>query len=253
MRALPFAPRTLATRRAASFALAVAAHALVVWLLLRLAPVPLTPPAEDTQPTSFTIAPVAEDSPKPATRERTMTKAARTRSEAASPSTPKTKTQAPSPAVEPPPMLVLPGGMELFEAADIGKMRGSAPGNGETEGKGDSVAAYGPGEGPGGQRLYNAEWHREPSRAELAGYLPGGAPPGSWALIACRTIEDYQVDNCRSLGEAPAGSGLARAMRQAAWQFRVRPPRAGGKVLIGAWVRIRFDFDKPDGAAGRTN
>ncbi len=99
-----------------------------------------------------------------------------------------------------------------------------------------------PGGGPNGEPLYQAEWQREPTDAELAFYLPKGAPPESWALIVCRTIERFQVDDCQALGEAPRGSGLARAMQAAAWQFRVRPPRVGGKAMTGTWVQIRFDF-----------
>ena len=243
---LPFASRIPDRRRATSFLLAIAAHALVVFLLLRLAPAPIEPPPLDDRPSAtFQIAPAAEDSPKPAARPRAAPKATRAAAKAAAAPPPSVANPVPAVPPPPPPPLLLPGGMELFEAADIGKMRGRvAEGDGEAAGAGDSVATYGPGEGPGGQKLYNAEWYREPSRAELAGYLTGGAPPGSWAMIACRTIEDFHVDNCRSLGEGPAGSGLARAMRQAAWQFRVRPPRIGGKVLVGAWVRIRFDFDR---------
>ena len=154
-----------------------------------------------------------------------------------------------APTLAPPTILPLD-----LASSDIGKIKGRAADSGEGDSKGDtkdSASTYGPGEGPGGQRLYDAEWYpHRPSNAELNGYLPGGAPPGGWALIACHTIPDYHVDNCQSLGESPIGSGLARAMRQAAWQFRVRPPRIGGKTLVGAWVRIRIDFTRVGAGEG---
>ncbi|KAJ8134547.1 hypothetical protein OY671_012240, partial [Metschnikowia pulcherrima] len=132
---------------------------------------------------------------------------------------------------------------EEFAASDIGKIP-AHQGEGDDSGSGkDSVAAYGPGQGPGGAALYNAEWYREPRDAELKPYLQDYAKSGSgWASIACKTAPDYRVENCRSLDESPPGGGSARASRSAAWQFRVRPPRIGGKPMIGAWVRIRFDL-----------
>ena len=113
--------------------------------------------------------------------------------------------------------------------------------------RGGPKTAAGAGEGPGGVTLYNAEWVREPSDAELRTYLPRSVAAGSWALIACQTIAHNQVENCAQLGESPRGSGLSKAMRLAAWQFRVRPPRVDGKPMVGAWVRIRIDFGKEKG------
>lgn len=124
---------------------------------------------------------------------------------------------------------------EDFAASDISKLPKSSSRSGS-----GAKAAYGPGEGPGGKTLYPAEWHVEPPRGVLTPYLKGNVPQGSWAMIACHTIERYQVENCYGLGES--SPGLATALRQASWQFRVRPPRVDGKPLVGAWVRIRFDF-----------
>lgn len=125
-----------------------------------------------------------------------------------------------------------------FAKSDISKLARSSGGSSA----GDSKGTYGPGAGPQGQQLYNAEWVREPSDAELAGYFTQRSQGGDWADIACRTIENYRVDNCQPLGESPVGSGLSRSLRQAAWQFLVRPPRIGGKAQVGAWVRIHFSF-----------
>lgn len=128
-----------------------------------------------------------------------------------------------------------------YAAADISALKQADAGAGGAA-SGTASSAYGPGEGPGGVRLYNAEWYREPSRAEISGYMPAGRPAGAWALIACQTVEKFHVENCQEIDESPRGSGLARALRQASWQFLVRPPRENGKSLVGAWVRIRFDF-----------
>ena len=118
-------------------------------------------------------------------------------------------------------------------ASDISKLPAAGSGGG-----GDSEVV---GHGPNGEALYAAEWAREPTDAELAGYLPRSAPEG-YGLIACKTIPDNRVDDCIELENSPPGSHLASAVRQAAWQFRVRPPRKGGHPLIGSWVRIRIDY-----------
>jgi protein TonB len=97
------------------------------------------------------------------------------------------------------------------------------------------------GTGPNGEPLYAAQWYRRPYDNELSGYLTTASGPG-WGLIACRTVADYRVEDCVAIDEYPQKSNIARAVLAAAWQFRVRPPRRGGRVLIGEWVGIRIDY-----------
>ena len=144
----------------------------------------------------------------------------------------------------PPPKVEIPGMIQLssdeFAASDIGKIKNRPTGN-DAAGA-DAKPVYGPGEGPGGAQLFNAQWYREPTHTELAGYLPADMPRNGYGLIACQTIENFHVDNCQVLGESPLGSGLGRAVRRAAWQFRIIPPRINGQPQLGVWVRIKIDY-----------
>lgn len=123
-------------------------------------------------------------------------------------------------------------------AADISNLPKTGSGS-----AGDSEIV---GKGPHGEVLYAAEWARHPTDAELGGYLPHNAPDG-FGLIACRTIPGDRVDDCIELDQEPRGSHLASAVRQAAWQFRIRPPRKNGVPLVGSWVSIRIDYERVGG------
>ena len=156
----------------------------------------------------------------------------------------------PVPKVELPerPLQMIEVTRETFIASDIAKL-GSA-GNGPQAGPqladgrrpGDSARV---GTAPNGEPLYAAEWYREPTQTELAAYMPRSIPDGAaaWGLIACKTAPRYRVEECIELGSSP-GSRLAGTARQAAWQFLVRPPRIGGKPVVGSWVRIRLVLDR---------
>ena len=111
---------------------------------------------------------------------------------------------------------------------------GGAPSSRDTERVGTA---------PNGEPLYAAAWYREPRDDELRGYLSTASGPG-WGLIACRTAPDFRVEDCVGLDEYPNGSQITRAVLAAAWAFRVRPPRLGGRPLVGAWVRIRIDYGR---------
>lgn len=146
----------------------------------------------------------------------------------------------PKPAAPPNrPLDLLVLSREEMAAADISKL-GTAAGRGVAvaEANDDSPVV---GRGPRGETLYAAEWAREPTDTELRGYLPQNAPDG-YGLIACKTAPQNRVEECVELGQSPRGSRLASAVRQAAWQFRVRPPRKNGRPLIGEWVQIRIEY-----------
>lgn len=230
-------------RRTVAFVLAVVVHVLLIIMLLTLAP-PQTrvPPAPELR--TFRLLPVVEQriAPKPTSSGK---KAHATRSAGGAPPRPAPRST-PPPSGPPAPLNMMIVTKDVFAATDISKLPShetakadAGTGAGAGGASGDAVAV---GEGPGGAPLYNAEWYTEPTRAEMATYLPGALQPGWWAEIECKTIANYRVEDCHELGDSPTGSGLARGVRQAAWQFRIRPPRIGGRPLIGAWVRIRYSI-----------
>ena len=228
-------------RRAIGLGLAVAAHLIVLVIMLTMAPKLVTPDKKD--PTAFTMFDVPAPVPDPGAKEIEIEKKKPATAASGAPGRAPTPAPAKAPPVPPtPPTPTLIGGHELFQAADIANLPQRGGGDsGSGSGK-DSGSVYGPGAGPGGERLYEAEWEREPTKAEMAFYMQGVNQQEGWGLVACKTIPGNRVDNCRSLGESPLGAGISRAMRLAAWQFRVLPPRIGGRPQIGVWVRIRFDI-----------
>ena len=231
------------SRRAIAFAVVVAVH-LLLGLLLYLAAPRLRLPPGVLPPIVVTLLPSLSPEPAPAPR-------------------PQAKAAAKAPAAKPAPKVPKPVKKRLEDyklpiivvsradlaRSDIAGIPSVAPaatadaGTGKSDGH-DGDSEFVEGGAPGGQRLYKAEWFREPRPAEINGYMHQGTPEGSWGAIACKTVEHYHVEDCQELDEGPRGSGIARSLRQAAWQFLVRPPRIGGKELFGAWVSIRIDFTK---------
>ena len=216
--------------RASGMALAIGVNLLLVLALLGtgIRPSELRPP---TSALVVDLIPESAPAPRPV----------RSASQAATPTPPKPPVVLPvKPSLAPQPKLAM---IELtreeFAAADISKLPKSEPGAGKG-GAGDSEEV---GRGPNGEVLYAAEWARRPTATELGGYLPANAPQGS-GLVACRTVPGDRVEDCVELGNDPPGSHLARAVRLAAWQFRVRPPRKNGRPLIGEWVQIRIFYER---------
>lgn len=119
--------------------------------------------------------------------------------------------------------------------SDMAAVRGPA----DTGTPGDSQRIAG--SGPNGEPLYAAKWYREPTPEDFRGYFSRVHGSG-WALINCRTEPEFRVDRCVLVDEGPGQSGMGSAVLAMAWQFRVRPPRVGGRSMVGEWVRIRIDY-----------
>ena len=173
---------------------------------------------------------------------------------AASPAKPTPEPDRPVPNALPPPKVKLPPrkidlpmlivSKETFAAADIRNLGSKGvPSTNSGEGVASANDSARVGTAPNGEPMYAAEWVREPTDRELSTYLPARMPEGGGAgLVACKTIARYHVEDCVELGNSPPGSHLASAVRQAAWQFLVRPPRVNGRELTGTWVKIRIDY-----------
>lgn len=131
-----------------------------------------------------------------------------------------------------------------YRASDIAGRQGTAVGPGQGNGtSAESDSALADGKGPHGEKVYVAEWYREPTHAQLDPYVPERARGRSgWGMIICRTVPGYRVEDCQEVSDSPRGSGYAGAVRQAAFQFRIRPTRIGGKPQIGTWVYIRISY-----------
>ena len=161
--------------------------------------------------------------------------------------------------VVPPPDIVLPvkptitppeTNLDLIEltkeelsTTDKAMAENSAPAASAGSGTGGDSAVVG--KGPRGETLYAAEWVRRPTRQEINHYLPANASPG-YGVIACKTYPRYRVDDCYRMGSVPASAQLDKVLMNAAWQFKVRPPRKNGQLMVGEWVQIRFDLLPPD-------
>lgn len=237
-------------QRVAAALLAIAANLLLVLMLLRLAGI--TPVPKDMS--RITVFGIQKEQPSSEKKENKATKAERKQATTAA-----APARAPKPAVRQNQSKTPFDWSELgimnlsrrdYAASDVSKIAphpANAAGAGEGQqadagsGAGDSAKA---GMGPNGEPLYAVEWYREPTDAELSTYVAGKTSPGAWAEIACRTVARFHVDDCIELADSPPGSRLAGAIRQAAFQFLVRPPRVGGKSLVGTWVRIRISFSE---------
>lgn len=247
-------------RRAAGIVLTVLLEGLLVLLLLTFGTNITRPGADETATTVLNLEAPAAPEPAPAEADAPDPEAAEDAPIPPQAAPPEPRPPEPNetlrkPALVPPPdvqvarpPVAVPAAPNPMAAADRPSppARSAAPAGPPRSLMGPAGSARSSdtervGTAPNGEPLYAAAWYREPRDGELSGYLSTAQGPG-WGLIACRTVADYRVEDCVGLGESPQGSRIERAVLAAAWQFRVRPPRLGGKSQVGTWVRIRIDY-----------
>lgn len=241
----PVIPWAKVRQRAGGIVFALVLNLLLLLALFTLSPTFDPPKVDDRLPVTFDVETGPKNDQQQAKAEKTQ-KREQDKAQPQKQADPVVRPPIPveKPAEQPPssfPFLTL--NREQMASADIGNMPKGTQSAGQ--GKGDSAMVQGPGEGPGGVQLYPAEWYREPTDAELSPYLPNNAPQEWVARIACKTIDHYHVENCQPLSESPPGQGIARALRLAAWQFLIRPPRVNGKAMVGEWVLICWERTAP--------
>jgi periplasmic protein TonB len=241
--------REVIGRRAMAVVLVLLVEALLLFLLLALNQSNADDERVVVPMSTFTLDPAGEQTPEPDEISAQETQQAGPPEPAPEPD-PIRPDDTPAARVPPP---LIPFTRQQAPAPNIPNVPARpappAPANGEMmgppaprarRGNGDSQRVEG--SGPNGEPLYAASWYYEPRPDELDGYLDTAQGPG-WALIICQTMPEYRVDNCELITEYPRGSNIGRSLLAATWQFRVRPPRIGGTPQVGAWVRIRFDYD----------
>lgn len=238
-------------RRTVSFVLALVVEALLILVLVLFGPhfIPTTKKPE-RRPSSFSLTPSTEEAmTSPDHHSAKTTAAASSKAAAKIPRPPTPPVVTPSQTSTP--FTGLPGVLPIeLGAKDISKLKSTAtPDKDEKQDEADSKLAYGPGLAPGGQSYYMGDWYRLPTVAEMAPYLPKRRPVKGWGLILCKTAPRYHIDDCRMVAEYPRGSGLGRAALEMSWQFLIRPPRLGGKTLVGTWVGVRVDYSTIDASA----
>jgi hypothetical protein len=238
--------------RGTAVLLALVIEILIALLLLWMSPViePKKKPGAVVFGIDVSTGEEAAAKASPQARERARKPAgARTEQPQPQPPTP----DAPPPPIVPPvsngPPSFIVMSRRDYAASDITQAPATPSGD---EGDGAETAAAGAGgagdtpragSGPNGEPLYAADWYRRPTDRQLSPYIsPRARGRDGWGEIACRTVARYQVVECQEMGEYPVGSGYAGSVRQAAFQFLVKPPQVGGKPLIGSWVRIRVTY-----------